>query len=149
MSCKYHPSLNKIGNCVDCGADYCKECEVPITRHGNICLDCGVKFAWKKILISIAFAITGLIMGLNASGPGEGITFAYIMWAGFFGYHYGGFWKKIGDFFGDSVAAGVILLAVRMIVSLFLGALGGGIIQFISYLKIIKKKGQLQALQTA
>lgn len=153
--CVYHPEEEPIGRCAEkrCRAGFCSACEVVITNHGSDCLDCGARFARRKLRTGYIIGGTGIACGLVgwfAPGPGEPFLLAlimpvlmgYIFWSTYYGWHYGGkFWARLFDsierFFGGSEIAEWVLpwffLWLRLLAAFWIGILGGGIIQNRNY----------------
>ena len=156
LACKYHPHVPAAGSCVDCHNGFCQECEVPITRHGSVCLDCGAQFAMKKlrqahIAAGIGCAI-GLFMSFAAISERQWlmalwppIVYTYFLPAIFFGWHYGGkIWTRLAKFADHfdgfaGLMAGLLLLSIRLTFAIYAGVFGGGIIQYLRYRKLVEQ----------
>jgi len=164
-TCRYHPQAGAAGTCVDCHNGFCQECAVPIVRHGTICLDCGAKFAQKKLIQAYIAVGLGFVAGIMiaSSATTESwafrilapVIYAYFFPAVFFGWHYGGkIWKGLATmadgFSGTAgLVASIFLISFRLMVAAVLGVCGGGIMQYLSYRKIVNAQRALAApLQT-
>jgi hypothetical protein len=146
-----------VGNCIDCGKAFCVDCAVEIVRHGSVCLECGARFAHKKLVQAYVAAGLGFVIGLmiasqSASRNDWGFAIAapfiytYLFAAVFFGWHYGGkIWttlSSISDHFSGlgGFVATIVVLSIRFWLAVFLGAFGGGITQYLRYRKIISSQ---------
>jgi len=147
---------------VDCHKAFCQDCAIEITRHGTVCLDCGARFAQKKLIQAYVAMGIGLVAGLFIASSAAStnnwgfavaapVIYTYLFGAIFFGWHYGGkIWTGLASFVdrltGTAGFVGVILLlSVRLWVAVLLGVFGGGIVQFLNYRKIINQRKGLSA----
>src|SRR5258708_15509070 len=159
-SCRYHPEATVVGRGVDCQSGFCGECAVEIVRHGSVCLDCGVRFARKKVIQAYIAAALGFLVGLLIASQAASqkdwllaITapaiYAYFFPATFFGWHYGGkIWKvlsSVSDHFSGVAGLGVAIfvLTLRLIAAVFLRVFGGGIMQYLNYRRLIGQQDEL------
>lgn len=164
--CRYHCGAAVVGSCVDCENGFCQDCAVEIVRHGTVCLDCGARFARRKLIQAYIAAGLGLVTGLVIASQAASennwafaitapIIYMYLFPAVFFGWHYGGkIWKAldpVSDHFSGVVGLGItfFVLSVRLFVAVFLGAFGGGIMQYLNYRQIINLQHDLSALPVA
>jgi len=154
MPCKYHVDSKVEGVC-ECGGEFCSECANPFTggEKGRyyLCIDCAAIIAKKMITRSYIAATIGFVSGftlikeMSFFAP---VIYAYMFWGTFFGWHYGGrIWSKLAKIHFDF--SGIILLALRITVSVFVGIFGGGISQFLLYKKILKRHLVLQRLSVS
>lgn len=153
--CRYHSSAPVVANCADCHTGFCADCAIEIVRHGTVCLDCGSRFAKKKLIQAYIAAGLGLAAGIliafaAASGHNWGfalvapLVYTYLFAAVFFGWHYGGkIWKHLASAVdrmtgAAGLAGSVLLLSLRFTVAIMLGVFGGGIVQYLRYRNILK-----------
>jgi len=147
---------------VDCGKAFCDTCDVPITHHGHICLDCGAIFARKKLRVAYWAAAIGVLPGIGLAGgaiasgswylaPLALCVYAYAFPAIYFGWHYGGkIWEKLfrftDSFHGTAgFIAAMVALSMRLAAAFYIGIFGGGIVQFRRYRQIVGFHESLQA----
>ncbi len=162
-SCRHHPTATAIGECVDCHEGFCEECAVEILRHGTVCLDCGSRFAQKKLSQAYIAAGLGLVAGIAiaymaasekqwAFAVAAPFIYPYMFAAVFFGWHYGGkIWTRLVKFIDHMTGmtgfvASILLLSLRLTAALILGIFGGGIVQYRRYRDILKFQQSLPAL---
>jgi hypothetical protein len=153
-ACRYHPQAGVVGNCLDCHSSFCAECAIEIVRHGTVCLDCGTRFARKKLIQAYVAIGLGVLAGFAmasdaASSGGWGFAilapfiYGYLFGAIFFGWHYGGrIWSSLGSMVSNSsgnagFVGAILLLSLRLMVAMTVGVFGGGIVQFLRYRKMI------------
>jgi hypothetical protein len=158
--CHYHPGARIAGECIECHGDFCDECAVEIVRHGAVCLDCGAAFARKKLTQAYIAAGLGLLVGIviatsaaSRSDWGFAILapfiYLYFFPAAFFGWHYGGkIWTTLSsatDHFSGfaGLSATIFFLVFRLMVAVFLGVFGGGILQYLNYRRIVESQRAL------
>jgi hypothetical protein len=114
----------------------------------SLCIDCAASIAKKKITQSYIAAIIGFASGIfmiKEVGFFAPVLYAYLFWGTFFGWFYGGrIWSKLAKI--DIDFWGIILLSLKILVSMIVGTLGGGIAQFLLYKKILKRHLVLQSL---
>ncbi|MCL4708692.1 hypothetical protein KJ068_26330 [bacterium] len=147
MSCIYHSNAPIVGHCSDCGAGYCAECQVEVKHHGSLCLDCGAKFAQKKINQSYVAIGAGIILGLMMLSKGgvlAVIIAPYMTFSIFWGWHSAQkLWQKAGSLGSGSLASSVFTLSMRVMYAMIVGTAGGAIVQFKRHWEIVKKHQQL------
>lgn len=154
MPCKYHPNALVEGRC-ECKKEFCSDCANLFIEGEKgkyyLCLDCAASIARKKITQSYIAAGIGFVSGIfliREVGFFAPVLYAYVFWGTFFGWHYGGrIWSKLAKI--DFDLSGIIVLALRIVVSIVVGTLGGGISQFLSYRKMLKKQVEFQNLSMA
>jgi hypothetical protein len=161
-ACRYHPQAGYAGNCVDCHSGFCQECAIEIVRHGTVCLDCGTRFARKKLIqayVAIGLGVlAGFAMASDAASSGAWgfailapFIYGYLFGAIFFGWHYGGrIWSSLGSMVSNSsgnagFVGAILLLSLRLMVAMTVGVFGGGIVQFLRYRKMIAFQRSLAA----
>lgn len=154
MPCKYHPTAPVQGVC-ECKKEFCSECaNLFIGPKGKfyLCSDCAIAFAKRKITQSYVAAAIGLIIGIYfiSSVKEFGlisrifigiVIYPYLFWGTFFGWHFGNkFWVKLGEISTNwPWWWGPIFLSLKAVVSMWIGCLGGGIVQFLSYKEMINR----------
>jgi len=117
MSCVYHIKAPIVDHCSECGKGYCAECQVEVKHHGNLCLDCGAKFAQKKINQSYVAIGVGVVLGLmmiSQEGGGLAAVIApYMSFSIFWGWHSAQkLWRKASAMGSDSLASSVFTLSL-------------------------------------
>lgn len=153
-ACRYHPQAGFAGNCVDCHSSFCQECAVEIVRHGTVCLDCGTRFARKKLTQAYVAVGLGVFAGLAMASSlasegnwafaiGAPIIYGYLFGAIFFGWHYGGrIWTGLASMVdrargSGALVGGILLLSFRLMVAMTIGVFGGGIVQYLRYRRMV------------
>lgn len=167
MSCKYHPSAQRVRNCSRCKSTFCDDCAIEFTGKEEqlVCLDCGVAFAKRKLRNSIIAATLGVagaawMVSSGAQPPGMSralaiVFYGYAFWAVYWGWHFGGkFWGWLYnglDRLSDGHWIGsLIAFFVRFIAAAAIGMYGGAIYRTVQAVKLIRlHKSHAAAVQAA
>ena len=161
MGCKYHPNAMVKGVC-KCGKEFCEDCANTIIgeKVENFCLDCAAELAKKKIIRSYIAAGIGFVLGIGVATSSKenwGVTgvflpfvYAYVFWAAYFGWSYGGrIFSKLFSIQEDSFIGNYLILSIRLVVAALVGVFGGGISQYMAWRNILKKQQSLSAVASA
>lgn len=158
--CGYHVQAPVVGHCTECKAAYCASCAVahPGQEHSTLCLNCGTALFIKTWRRALVFAFAGALLGLwlplrlHYSPEAEWTmtaTCGYGGWALCYGWHYGAeawrrWYERLRQALRYPAPCLAILVIIRPIAALLIGACGGGLRLCLRTLRLRQKQRSLK-----